>query len=51
MMLEFEVARMLGMTVARLRHELGGGELVEWSAFLGLEAQWRELAAKQVPGG
>lgn len=38
------MARMLGMTVARLRDEMGNGELVEWSAFLGLEAQWAELA-------
>lgn len=49
-MLEFHVARMLGMTVARLRHELGGGELVEWSAFLGLENQHVELAAKAARG-
>jgi hypothetical protein len=31
------------MTVARLRAEMSMAELVEWSAFLGLEAQWREI--------
>lgn len=43
MKLEFHVARLLGMTVAQLRSEMPNEELVEWSAFLGLEAQWQEI--------
>lgn len=35
------------MTVARLREEMTAGELVEWSAFLGLEYQHQELEAKK----
>ena len=31
------------MTVARLRDEMPNVELVEWCAFLGLEAQWAEV--------
>lgn len=41
--MEFHLARLLGMTVGRLREEMTDGELVEWSAFLGLEAQHEEL--------
>lgn len=46
-MLEFQLARMLSMTVERLRLEMSNRELVEWSAFLGLENQQRELAEKR----
>jgi hypothetical protein len=43
MHLEFHLARELGMTVARLREEMSMRELLEWSAFYGLEAQWAEV--------
>lgn len=49
--LEFHLARELGMTVAELRERMSHRELVEWSAFLGLEDQHRELAEKQARHG
>lgn len=45
--LEFHLARTLGMTVARLREEMSQQELIEWSAFFGLEGQWQEVEAKR----
>lgn len=44
------MARELGMTVADLRERMPHRELVEWSAFLGLEAQHREIAWKEAGG-
>lgn len=43
--LEFHLARMLGMTVAELLDRMSHREMVEWSAFLGLEAQHAEVEA------
>lgn len=48
--LEFHVARELGMTVADLRERMSHKELVEWSAFLGLESQHHEIALKEMRG-
>lgn len=44
---EFHLARELHMTVADLRERMSHRELVEWSAFLGMEDQHRQLAYKQ----
>lgn len=38
------------MTVGDLRERMSHRELVEWSAFLGLESQHREIAAKEMRG-
>jgi hypothetical protein len=38
------------MTVADLRDRMSHRELVEWSAFFGLEAQHREIALKEASG-
>lgn len=38
------------MTVAELRDRMSHRELVEWSAFLGLEAQHHEIAMKEMRG-
>ena len=48
--LEFHVARELSMTAAELRERMTHRELVEWSAFLGLEAQHQEIAMKEARG-
>jgi hypothetical protein len=44
--LEFEyfLARELGMTVARLRHEMSAQEFLEWSIYYGRKGQRAELA-------
>ena len=39
------------MTVAELRRRMSHRELIEWSAFLGLEAQHHEIALKRAQGG
>lgn len=39
------------MTVGELRERMSHRELVEWSAFLGLEDQHRELAEKKARRG
>lgn len=44
------MARELGMTVADLRERMSHRELVEWSAFFGLEAQRQEIALKEAGG-
>ena len=38
------------MTVADLRERMPYRELVEWSAYLGLEAQHLEIARKEARG-
>lgn len=38
------------MTVADLRDRMSHRELVEWSAFLGLESQHHEIALKEAGG-
>ncbi len=38
------------MTAADLRRRMSHRELVEWSAFLGLEAQHHEIAMKEMRG-
>lgn len=38
------------MTVADLRERMSHRELVEWSAFLGLEAQHQQIAMKEARG-
>lgn len=43
---EFYLAQKLGMTVARLRAELGHDEWVGWSIYYARLAQNQELAAK-----
>lgn len=43
---EFYLAEKLGMTVARLRTEIGNQEFVEWSIYYARKAQRRELAMK-----
>lgn len=42
---EFYLADRLGMTVARLRDELGAGEFLYWSRFHMVRQQREELAA------
>ncbi len=44
------MARELGMTAADLRERMSHRELIEWSAFLGLEAQHLEIARKEAGG-
>lgn len=44
------MARELSMTVADLRERMSHRELVEWAAFLGLEAQHVDIARKEAGG-
>lgn len=43
---EFFLAQKLGMTVARLRAEIGNDEWVGWQVYYGRMAQNQELAMK-----
>lgn len=47
--LEFEyfLAQKLGMTVGRLRQEMGADEFVGWGVYYGRKAQREELARGQ----
>ncbi len=46
--LDFELARIVGCTVAELQERMTMREWVAWSRKLGVEAQSRELAAKRM---
>lgn len=49
---EFALAEKLGMTVARLREEIGSGEFEQWKVFWGWRRQIEELElASKVNGG
>jgi hypothetical protein len=50
--LEFDhfLAQKLGMTVARLRAEMGNDEYVWWNVYYGRQAQRDELAMKSARG-
>jgi hypothetical protein len=41
---EFRLARSLGMTVARLREDMGAGEFLLWSRYDAREDQRRQVA-------
>jgi hypothetical protein len=48
---EFYVARELGMTVQRLRDEMSNLEFMQWTRFLGVEHQSRQLAERSAAAG
>lgn len=50
--LEFELflAQKLGMTVARLRVEMGNQEFIEWSVYYGRKAQREKLETAKAKG-
>lgn len=44
---ELQLAKDLGMTVARLRHEMGCDEFRMWNVWYAREGQKQQLAAKK----
>jgi hypothetical protein len=49
--LEHYVAERLGMTVARLRHEMTQEEFVRWSVYYGRKGQRAQLAQRSARAG